>query len=264
MYTLDFHGRNVVVLGAGSGIGEAIASAFADAGAGLAMSQIARETGAHEIARTLEAANRRAMVTHVDSRDMVQVRTFVDDAFAVLGPPDVFVYNAGITEPQGALEMTEVDWDRTLDINLKAMFFFAQRAGQRLRDARRSAAVVFISSVHSVGAMPGHAHYAVSKAAINQMTRVLALELAPSVRVNAVAPGAIYTERARRERLYDPDEVASYVALNRVGTPADIAQCVLFLASPCASYITGQTIFVDGGLLLPMRLPDAPRWGMED
>src|SRR5437588_6309913 len=232
MYTLDFHGRNVVVLGAGSGIGEAIASAFAEAGASLAMSHIAGETGAHEIVQKMEVAGRPAAALHVDSRDIAQVRSFVDDAFALLGAPDVFVYNAGITEQHGALEMTEEDWDRTLDINLKAMFFFAQRAAQRLRDAQRPAAVVFISSVHSAGAMPGHAHYAASKAAINQMTRVLAIELAPSVRVNAVAPGAIYTERARRERAYDPDEVASYIPLNRVGTPEDIAQCILFLASP--------------------------------
>jgi NAD(P)-dependent dehydrogenase (short-subunit alcohol dehydrogenase family) len=106
--------------------------------------------------------------------------------------------------------------------------------------------------------------YAASKAAINQLTRVLALELAPAIRVNAIAPGVIYTERARRERLYDPDDMAAHIVLNRVGTPTDIAQCALFLASPCASYITGQTIFVDGGLLLPMGLPGAPHRGTED
>jgi NAD(P)-dependent dehydrogenase (short-subunit alcohol dehydrogenase family) len=261
MYTLSFEERGVVILGAGSGIGEGIASAFAEAGAHLAMSHIPGETGAHRIARALENAGRPASVLSVDSRDIEQVRTFVDEAVTVLGSPDVFVYNAGITEPHAALEMTEAEWDRTLDINLKAMFFFCQRAAQRLRPLGRPAAIVLISSVHSAGAAPGHVHYAASKAAINQMTRVLALELAPSIRVNAIAPGVIYTERARRDGLYDPDEMASYVALKRVGTPADIAQCALFLASPYASYVTGQTVFVDGGLLLPMPLPGGPAGG---
>jgi NAD(P)-dependent dehydrogenase (short-subunit alcohol dehydrogenase family) len=264
MYTLNFDNRRVVVLGAGSGIGEAIAGAFAETGAHLAMSYVAGETGAHEIGRTIEAAGRRASVISVDSQDIAQVRAFVDEAFTVLGAPDIFVYNAGITEPHAALDMTEDEWDRTLDINLKAMFFFSQRAAQRLRESDRPAVIVLISSVHSVGALPGHAHYAASKAAINQLTRVLALELAPAIRVNAIAPGVIYTERARRERLYDPDDMAAHIVLNRVGTPTDIAQCALFLASPCASYITGQTIFVDGGLLLPMGLPGAPHRGTED
>jgi NAD(P)-dependent dehydrogenase (short-subunit alcohol dehydrogenase family) len=263
MYTLNFDQRRVVILGAGSGIGEAIATEFAEAGAHLAMSYIAGEIGAHEIGRTIEAAGRTAAVFPVDSRDITQVRAFVDEACTVLGAPDVFVYNAGITEPHAVLDMTEEEWDRTLDINLKAMFFFAQRAAQRLREFDRPASIVLISSVHSVGALAGHAHYAASKAAINQMTRVLALELAPTIRVNAIAPGVIYTDRARHEGQYDPDEMASNIVLNRVGTPTDIAQCALFLASPCASYITGQTVFVDGGLLLPMRLPGVLR-GAED
>lgn len=261
MYALNFHDQCVVILGAGSGIGEAIASAFADAGAHLALSQITGETAAHQIALDVERAGRRAFVDLVDSRDIAQVRKFVDDTFTILGPPDVLVYNAGITEAHGALDMTEDEWDRTFDINLKAMFFFAQRAAQRLREAHRTAAIVLISSVHSVGAFPGHVHYAASKAGINQMTRVLALELAPAIRVNAVAPGAIYTERARREALYDPEDMASCIALNRVGTSEDIAQCTLFLASPYASYITGQVVFVDGGLLLPMQLPGGPQGG---
>ncbi len=259
MHTFNFEGRGIVVLGAGSGIGQVIASEFAGAGAHLAMSYIAGETGAHEVARTAERSGRRSAVVHVDSRDIDQVRAFVDEAFTVLGAPEVFIYNAGITEPHSVLDMTEDEWDRTLDINLKAMFFFCQRAAQRLREVDRPAAVVLISSVHSRGAFPGHAHYAASKAAINQMTRVLALELAPAIRVNAIAPGAIYTERARREALYDPQDMASYIPLKRVGTPADIAQSALFLASPHASYITGQTIFVDGGLLLPMQLPGGQR-----
>jgi NAD(P)-dependent dehydrogenase (short-subunit alcohol dehydrogenase family) len=264
MYTLDFDQRRIVILGAGSGIGEVIASEFAAAGAHLAMSHIANETGAHEIGETLKDADRRASVVCVDSRDIAQIRAFVDEAFTVLGAPDVFVYNAGITEPHAALDMTEDEWDRTHDINLKGMFFFAQRAAKRLREFDRAAAIVLISSVHSIGALRGHAHYAASKAAINQLARVLALEFAPTIRVNAIAPGVIFTERARREGLYDPADMASHIALSRVGTPSDVAQCVLFLASPYASYITGQTIFVDGGLLLPMLLPSAPHGGAED
>ena len=193
----------------------------------------------------------------VDSRSVPQVEAFVDAAVQMLGKVDVLVYNAGLTDPRPLFELTEEDWDRTLDINLKGMFFCARRVAAHLRDRQQPGSIVLLSSVHSIQAYPDHAHYAASKGGINMLARSLAFQLAPlGIRVNAIAPGVIFVERHRAEGLYDPEEMGRHIPIRRVGTPQDIADVALYLASERAAYVTGQVLFVDGGLTLPLGLPE--------
>lgn len=257
-YAIDFRGRVALVTGAGTGIGVGVARAFLDAGADLAISYYHSEAGAQAVADAAHAAERRCLVQQVDSRSVGQIEAFVDAAVQTLGKVDVLVYNAGLTDPHALFELTEEDWDRTLDINLKGMFFCARRVAAHLRDRQQPGSIVLLSSVHSIQAYPDHAHYAASKGGINMLTRSLAWQLAPlGIRVNAIAPGVIYVERHRVEGLYDPNEMGRQLPLRRVGAPQDVAGAALYLASDRAAYVTGQVLFVDGGLTLPLGLPEA-------
>jgi glucose 1-dehydrogenase len=255
MYTIDMAGKVVLVLGGGTGIGSAIARAFADAGADLAVSYHGSKAGAEEVAAQAEAAGRRCLLRQVDSRSVPAIESMVDQTVLTFGTIDVLVYNAGITEPHPLFELTEEQWDRTLDINLKGMFFCARRAAAHLRDQGKPGSIVLLSSVHSIQAYPDHPHYEASKGGINMLARSLARQLAPfQIRVNAIAPGSIYVERHREQHLYDPEEVGKKIPLGRVGRPEEMGDIALFLASDRASYVTGHVLFADGGLTLPLGL----------
>lgn len=253
MYVIDFSGRVVLVVGGGTGIGAAIVRAFAGAGADLAFSYY--ESDPRPIIEAVQTTGRRGLARRVDSRLVEEIEAMVDETVRVYGTIDTLVYNAGLTDPQPLFELSEEQWDRTLDINLKGLFFCARRAAAHLREKQRPSSMIFLSSVHSIQAMPDHAHYAASKGGINMLTRSLAAQLAPhGIRVNAIAPGATYVERHEKEGLYDPAELGKQIPLGRVGSPDDIANAAVFLASDRAAYITGQVLFVDGGLILPLHL----------
>jgi NAD(P)-dependent dehydrogenase (short-subunit alcohol dehydrogenase family) len=253
----------VLVMGAGTGIGAGVARAFLDEGADIALSYHSSEAGARDIAESAAAAGRRCVLRQVDSRSVPAIEAFVDDAVHLLGPVRTLVYNSGITDPQPLFSITEDQWDRTLDINLKGMFFCVRRVAAHLQSQHAGGSIVLMSSVHSTFAYPGHMHYASSKGAINNLTRSLALELARyRIRVNAIAPGATYVERHKVEHLYEPEELGKQIPLGRVGAPEDVANLALFLASDRSSYITGQVIFVDGGLTLPLQLHENSTKGM--
>jgi NAD(P)-dependent dehydrogenase (short-subunit alcohol dehydrogenase family) len=255
MFTIDYTGKVVLVIGAGTGIGAAIARAFNAAGADLAISYHGSQEGARRVAQEVEDAGHRCLVRAVDSRSVPEIEAMVDETVRALGTIDVLVYNAGLTDPHPLFELTEEQWDRTLDINLKGMFFCARRVAAHMRDRRRPGSLVLLSSVHSIQAYPDHAHYAASKGGINMLTRSLARQLAPlGIRVNAIAPGSIYVERHRDEHLYDPEEMGKKIPLGRVGRPEEIADVAVYLASDRASYVTGHVLFADGGLTLPLHL----------
>jgi NAD(P)-dependent dehydrogenase (short-subunit alcohol dehydrogenase family) len=169
------------------------------------------------------------------------------------GSIDALVYNAGLTDPRPLFEITEEEWDRTLEINLKGMFFCARRAAAHMRDHGTQGSIILLSSVHSIQAYPDHQHYASSKGGINMLTRSLGLQLAPlGVRVNAIAPGSIFVERFHGA--YDPVEAGKAIPIGRVGRPAEMADIAVFLASDRAGYITGQVLIADGGMTLPLHL----------
>ena len=195
MYTIDLSGKVVLVLGGGTGIGNAIARAFLDAGADLAVSYYGSETGGEVVAAEAAQAGRRCLVRPVDSRDVAAIEVMVDETVLTFGTLDALVDNAGLTDPQPLFTITEEQWDRTLDINLKGMFFCARRAAAHLREQRKPGSMVLLSSVHSIQSHPDHSHYESSKGGVNMLTRSLARQLAPlQIRVNAIAPGAIYVE----------------------------------------------------------------------
>jgi len=193
LFTIDYTGKVVLVVGAGTGIGSAIARGFNAAGADLAMSYHGSKEGAEAVAQDVEAAGHRCLLRAVDSRSVSELESLVDETVRSLGAIDVLVYNAGLTDPQPLFDLTEEQWDRTLDINLKGMFFCARRAAAAMRDQQRPGNIVLLSSVHSIQAYPNHVHYASSKGGINMLTRSLARQLGPlGIRVNAIAPGSIY------------------------------------------------------------------------
>jgi len=254
MFTIDYTGKVVLVVGAGTGIGAGIARGFNDAGADLALSYNGSKEGAEAVAREVQNAGHRCLLRAADSRSVPELEGLVDATVHSLGALDVLVYNAGLTDPQPLFEVTEEQWDRTLDINLKGMFFCVRRAAAYMRDQQRPGSIVLLSSVHSIQAHPDHAHYASSKGGINMLTRSLARQLAPlGIRVNAIAPGSIWVERPGQPVAPPPGE-GKKIPLGRVGRPAEMADIAVFLASDRASYVTGHVLFADGGMTLPLVL----------
>jgi NAD(P)-dependent dehydrogenase (short-subunit alcohol dehydrogenase family) len=249
---IDLSGQVALVTGAGTGIGVGIAESLAAAGADVALAYHASGDGANELAERLRASGRRAITISVDLQHVDQIERMVQVARDELGPISILINNSGITDPHPPLELTEAEWDRTLDINLKGMFFTTQRVARDLVERGSKGSVINLSSVHSKGAYANHTHYAASKAAINHMTHSFARHLAPhGIRVNAIAPGVVEVPRYFRTMpTYDRDEWAKRIPLQRVGFPSDIGPMAAFLCSDLASWCTGQVVFVDGGSTL--------------
>ena len=245
---LDFSGKVVVVTGASRGIGEAVATAFAGAGATLVLT--ARDPAALEAAcGRLTAAGATASAHALDVADVRASETLVDALVARHGRIDVLVNNAGTSARQPAGQVTEEVWDRLFATNTRGLFFLSQAVGRTMA-ARGGGAIVNIGSVAQAVGRRKMVAYAASKAGVAQITRTLALEWARQrVRVNCVAPGYVRTPLvapvfARADLM---QEILDRTPLGRVAEPSEIAGPVLFLASEAASYVTGHTLFVDGG-----------------
>ena len=241
-----------VVTGAGTGIGVGIGEALADAGAAVVLSYHSSATGAEDLAARLRERGARALVHGCDVRDHAQVQALFDATIAEFGRVDILVNNAGITVPQPLLEMTPEDWDKTLEINLRGAFFCTQRAAREMIRQGSGGRIINLGSVHAYAAVPEHGHYAASKGGINLFTKACAIELAPhDIQVNAIAPGAIEVERYHTPD-YDRAELGRRIPAGRVGFPSDIGPLAVFLSSEGANYITGQIVWVDGGLTSQM------------
>ena len=244
--------RTALVTGASRGIGAAVAAELAAAGARVAINFCRSREKADEVRRAIEAAGGRAIVVQADVARHAEVQRMFDEVESAWGPVDVLVNNAGIETRQPAESFTEADYDAIMDTNLKGAFFAAQRALGKMKE-RRWGRVINISSVHELTPTGFCAVYSMSKGGMLMMMRELALQYSPfGITVNNVAPGAIRTD-INREVLSRPDYEAKVVAripARFIGDPADVARTVAFLASDDARYITGASIFIDGGLSL--------------
>jgi NAD(P)-dependent dehydrogenase (short-subunit alcohol dehydrogenase family) len=237
-------GRVVVITGAAQGIGAACARRFSQEKAEVVLLDI---DDAHGEALAQELG---ATYLHCDVGDKLQVESAVAKIIAKHGRIDVLVNNAGIFKAADFLDVTEDDFDAVLRINLKGSFLMGQAVAREMAKAGHGS-IVNMSSVNAVLAIPNIASYNVSKGGINQLTRVMALALAPhNIRVNAVAPGTIATELAARAVLTSDEakaKILSRTPMKRLGEPAEVADVVAWLASDAASYVTGEIVVVDGG-----------------
>jgi glucose 1-dehydrogenase len=245
---MDLKGRAAVVTGAGSGIGYAIAERLASAGASVCVNYLGYEQEAKELASKLP----KAIAVRADVSNAAEVSAMFEQARRELGSVDVLVNNAGVEKPVPFLDLDEKTWDLMIDVNLKGAFLCSQAAARIMRDSGRGGSIVNISSVHEDVPFPMFAPYCASKGGLRMLMRDIAVELAPHrIRVNNVAPGAIATP-INTETLEDPEKVAALqgiIPLRRIGTPEEVASVVLFLASDDASYVTGSTYYVDGGMI---------------
>jgi len=245
----SLEGQIAVVTGAGKGIGEGIALCLANAGADVALA--ARNAGDLErVAQLVRALGRRALVVPTDVTDVAQLQHLGASAKAELGAIDIWVSNAGglpDATPRYLTRTPEDKWDAQMDLNLKAVWASAVVAAEHME----SGSLINISSRAAQGASIKNGPYAASKAAVNNLTQTLAIELAPKIRVNAVAPGPIPTDNFNQSTNFADDvplEQQLRVPLGRMGRPDDIGNAVVFMASDASSWVTGQCLYIAGGL----------------
>lgn len=253
---MKLHNKTALITGANSGIGKAIAYEFAKEGAHVAVNYIANENEARKIAEEIKDmmyTGQKSGYFRADISYMYEVQKMVEDIINLFGRIDILVNNAGIQTEKPFIELTEEEVDRVLSVNLKGTFFCSQFVARKMIELHIPGKIINISSVHQDIPRPLVAHYAASKGGIKMLTKVMALELAQyNISVNAIAPGAISTPMNERV-LQDPElkkEVETKIPMGRFGEPEEVARVAAFLASDDASYVTGSTYYVDGGLSL--------------
>jgi len=249
--------RVAVITGAAQGIGAACAREFAEQGAKVVIGDV-NEVGATALAREIAAAGGYALARRADVGIKSDCDALIEHAVAHFGRLDVLVNNAGIVHAADFLDLAEDDFDRVLRINLKGAFLCAQAAARRMvdqgaRDDGGRGVIINLSSVNAVLAIANQVPYTVSKGGLNQLTKVMALALAPrGIRVMGIGPGSIATEMLKAAVLTNDaarSRILSRTPLGRLGEPEEVAKIAAFLASDDASYLTGSTLYPDGGRL---------------
>jgi 3-oxoacyl-[acyl-carrier protein] reductase len=256
--TFDFTDSVVLVTGAAAGIGQGIAQAFHEAGARVALGDVRKAA----LERTASALSRDVFAHVVDVRNAGEVTRFVTETEKALGPVTVAVANAGIYPNTPVLDMSVEEWDRVMETNARGVFLTSQAVARRMAAHRISGKIITISSGAYASGRMGASHYCASKAAVVMFTRVLALELAAQrINVNCIAPGLVKVD-SETSPISEEYEAAltAQIPWGRVGTPLDIANAALFLASPYADYVTGEVLAVNGGTsagraFLPLSTP---------
>jgi glucose 1-dehydrogenase/3-oxoacyl-[acyl-carrier protein] reductase len=239
-----------LVTGAARGIGRGIAEELAEQGAHVAVNDLDVAGPAEDVVAAIRARDRRAMAVEADVASRAAVEAMVDRVWRELGPIDILVNNAGIETIVPFLELTDEQWTRLTDTNLRGAWLCSQVVCRRVVAESRQAAIVNIGSIQAAKVLPGRTHYAPTKLGLEALTRNMAAEMTPlGIRVNCVHPGLIDTDMTAWV-MKDPEllpTVLEQISMGRAGVPRDVASVVAFLASEEAGYVTGQSIFVDGG-----------------
>ena len=241
-----------LVTGGGSGIGRATAKLFAEHGAKVAVADIKRPS-AEETAQSILAAGGNALPIEADVGKMPDVQHMVETTVTAYGQLDVVFSNAAGYTLGSATEISEQDWNRTLDVCLKATWMIAHYA-MPVMLRQKTGAFVITGSVHSVRGYTKHAAYQASKGGLLALARSLAADYAPSIRVNTILPGAVITGLAADRSPDELERIAKMCPLQRNSQPEEIARVALFLASEMSSYITGESLIVDGGLASVIKM----------
>jgi glucose 1-dehydrogenase len=245
-------GKTIVVTGGNSGIGEAIVTAAATAGANVVIDYIAHPEETSALIAKIEAAGGRAVGVQADVSTAAGLHAMVKIAVDTFGRLDALVNNAGVETRTSILDTTEQDYQRVLDINLKSAFFGTQFAAKQFIAQGGGGIILNISSVHEDWPMPGNTAYCVSKGGIRMLTRTAGVELGPhGIRVVNIGPGAVATP-INQSTMNDPAKMKTLdaaIPLGRMAQPEEIANMVIFLASGQAAYMTATTVFLDGGIM---------------
>ena len=240
-----FKNKTAIVTGAAKGIGYGIALELAKGGANVLMGDLDKDANEKAAVEIEKITKSKCLAVSCDVSKKEDANNLVKTAIDRFGALDILVNNAGIFPFKPFMELTEADWDKVLDVNLKSIFLCSQAAVKVMKDGGK---IVSISSIAAFVGFEGLTHYCASKSGINGLTRALALELAPrKINVNAVAPGSISTPGASGASDEQVKQLNQTIPWKRMGQPADIASAVAYLASAAADYVTGQVIVVDGG-----------------
>ena len=253
-------GHTAIVTGASSGIGHAVAAGLADAGAAVVVNYRSDEESAEALAQRITGAGGKAIAVQADVSQEPDVTRLFDAAVAAFGRVDVLVSNSGVQKDAPVADLTLADWNTVIDINLTGQFLCAREAVRRFRaqprdgrPARSAGTIIAMSSVHELIPWAGHVNYAAAKGGVRMLTRTLAQEVAADgIRVNAIAPGAIRTpiNKEAWETEAALTKLLKLIPYGRIGEPEDVARAAVWLASDDADYVTGTTLFVDGGMTL--------------
>ena len=243
-------GKKALITGAGRGIGRGIAEVFADEGADVAINDVGSSKDADEVAGVIRSKGRKTATVVGDVSKRADVEAMVEKAWKELGGLDILVNNAGIETIVPFLELTDDQWTRLVDVNLRGPWLCSQVFCRRAIGEQRKGSIVNIGSIQAAKVLPGRTHYAPAKLALEALTRNMSAEVTPQgIRVNCVHPGLIDTPMTAWV-MNAPDilpQVLAQISLGRAGVPREIGQVVAFLASDEAAYLTGQSFFVDGG-----------------
>jgi glucose 1-dehydrogenase/3-oxoacyl-[acyl-carrier protein] reductase len=247
---MRLQGKKALVTGASRGIGRGIAEVFADDGADVAVNYVESSKQAEDVAKYVQAKGRKAVVLKGDVARRADVETMIDKAWNELGGLDILVNNAGIETIVPFLELTDEQWTRLVDVNLRGAWLCSQVYCRKAIAEKRKGSIVHIGSIQAAKVLPGRTHYAPTKLGLEALTRNMSAEVTPQgIRVNCVHPGLIDTPMTSWV-MNAPDilpVVLAQISLGRAGVPREIGNVVAFLASDEAGYLTGQSVYVDGG-----------------
>jgi len=252
MFT-DLQNKRVLVTGSSSGIGAGIAKAFSEYGARVAVHFNGNRHGAMATADSIDGES---LLLKADLSQESEAQTLLDDIRLAWGGLDILINNAGVVHKASILDTDADDWDRTLNINLRSPYLLSRLAAKQWIENGEKGCILHNTSIHGSRSVEFFSAYAASKAALNSLTAVQALEWAEhGIRVNALAPGVIPVERTEEVLDKTQDMWLPYIPLGEYGTPHDISNLALFLCSDAAKWITGQVMVCDGGTLARMNLP---------